>query len=224
MTLISSSSSAFYQLEPIDIDLSVSAENCDIFTSTDLVALNCPDEPSFTIYDVEYLDLPYEVYSTTKAVAQIRPSKLGSVDSFISFIEAKNENDLAPTSYAFLVVVDADGVRDVGISGAFLPNRSIYLGADLMIKIKSSETSLQLYDITEDDTSSISISIYSSKLSYDYWPIDDTGANWLIVACQHAEETQSYPDCNFYTTEGLSISPKSRNRNSGAETTCASAV
>ena len=76
------------------------------------------------------------------------PSKLPT-ESFISFIEARSSEDLQPNPYAYLKVVDRYGLRDIGLSSTLVPNRSIYLGEDLVIRIKEDETSLDLYDLSE---------------------------------------------------------------------------
>ena len=192
-----------------------------MITSPSLIAYNCPDEPSFKVYNVADIEAPVEVYSTTKAVAQIRPSKLGASDSFISFIEAKNDADTTPASYAYLKVVDSSGIKDLGISSTFLPNRSIYLGGTLIIKIKEAENSLQVYDLADSSAASVSISILSGELSYDYWT-DDNGSTWVIAACQSS--IQGNPDCHFYTAEGNNVSAKAYNSDTGTDTTCASSV
>ena len=88
------------------------------------------------------------VYSTTKAVAQIVPSKLPT-ESFISFIEARSSEDLQPNQYAYLKVVGKYGLRNIGLNSILMPNRSIYLGEDLVIRIKEDETRLDLYDLSE---------------------------------------------------------------------------
>lgn len=100
------------------------------------------------------------MYSTSKSVAQVRPSKKYGVDSFISFIEAKNPEDIKPKPYAYLKVVDASGVRDLGISTTFMPNRSIYLGGSLIMKIKEEENSLQIFDLEKNEAASDSIYIH----------------------------------------------------------------
>jgi len=86
------------------------------------------------------------VYTTTKAVAQIQASRLSS-DPFISFIEAKLESHTVPATYAYLKVVDGSGLRDLGFSDSLVPNRSLYLGGDLIIRINKDETELRVYDI-----------------------------------------------------------------------------
>ena len=63
-------------------------------------------------------------------------------DPFISFIEARTESDAEPAAYAYLRVVDVNGERDVGITGQFLPNRSIYLGGSLIFRVNQAITNL----------------------------------------------------------------------------------
>ena len=81
------------------------------------------------------------MYNTTKAVAQIKASKLVN-DPFISFIEARTVEDIEPATFAFVKVVDANGVRELGISSKFLPNRSIYLGSNLVLRVNEAESNL----------------------------------------------------------------------------------
>ena len=77
----------------------------------------------------------------------MRASKLVA-DPFISFIEARTTEESQPAAYAYLRVVDTSGVRDLGISTTFLPNRSIYLGENLVLRINQALTNLQAYDVT----------------------------------------------------------------------------
>ena len=202
-----SSAHAFYAFEKVAIDLDSVTDDCSLVTSIDLVAYRCPD--FFKIFHTaDSLETPIEVYSTTKAVDQIKPSKLGGADPFISFIEAKNESDSVPNTYAYLKVIDSTGVRDLGISTTMLPNRSVYLGGNLIIRINEAETSLQVYDVQESAASSVSISINSDQLSYDYWTAD-SGSTWVIATCQ--ADASSKPDCYFYTAEGRDVRPQSKN-------------
>lgn len=98
------------------------------------------------------------------------PSKLPA-ESFISFIEARSSEDLQPNPYAYLKVVGRYGLRNVGLNSVLMPNRSIYLGENLVIRIKEDETSLDLYDLYERQQSSTSISILSNPLIYDFTPL-----------------------------------------------------
>ena len=77
------------------------------------------------------------------AVAQVKPSKL-SGDAFISFIEAKRETDEKPAAYAYLKVVNHIGLQDIGIGDELVPNRSIYMGDSLALRISEAETSIQI--------------------------------------------------------------------------------
>ena len=75
------------------------------------------------------------------------PSKLGASENFISFIEARSDEDPQPNRYAYLRVVNANGLLDIGLTGILMPNRSIYLGQSLVIRITDDETRLDLYDL-----------------------------------------------------------------------------
>ena len=121
------------------------------------------------------------VYQTVLAVAQVKPSKL-SGDAFISFIEAKRETDEKPAAYAYLKVVNYEGLQDIGIGDELVPNRSIYMGDSLVLRISEAETSIQIYDLIEW-SNAFSISVLSSKLVYDYYHLDDENNKWLIAAC-----------------------------------------
>ena len=137
---------AFYALEEIKIareELETQGQ-CNLVSTRDLVAYQCID--SFKVFDVASISAPILVYNTTKAVAQIKASKLVN-DPFISFVEARTEEDIEPATFAFVKVVDKDGVRDLGISSKFLPNRSIYLGSNLVLRVNEAESNLQMYDI-----------------------------------------------------------------------------
>ena len=71
------------------------------------------------------------------------PSKLND-DPFISFIEATIDSEDTLTATAYIVVVDVRGERGLGgdLATTLVPNRSIYLGGNLMIKINEDETYL----------------------------------------------------------------------------------
>ena len=75
------------------------------------------------------------------------------------------------TEEAYIKVVDVGGERDLGgqLATTLVPNRSIYLGGNLVLKINEEESYLQLYEIDRDFDSKSSISIYPQALSYDYY-------------------------------------------------------
>ena len=79
--------------------------------------------------------------------------------------------------------MDTSGLREIGITMTFLPNRSIYLGDNLILRVNEAETNLQIYDLSIRQTSSY-INVYSEALTYDYWPIDSGDKRWFIAACQ----------------------------------------
>ena len=68
----------------------------------------------------------------------------------------------------------------------FLPNRSFYLGGDLILRVNEAETNIQVYNLVEDSISSTSISILNSKLVYDYSPLvdEEQTVKWLVSACR----------------------------------------
>jgi len=153
LALLVCPSQAFYALEEIKIDPQEleSPTLCSIVSAHDLVAYDCAN--SFKVFHVESLETPTLVYSTLKAVAQVKPSKLRD-DPFISFVEARAQTDLEPAAYAYVKVVDKLGVRDLGISTTFLPNRSIYIGNNLLLKVTQAQSNLQMYDLVTKRTSS----------------------------------------------------------------------
>ncbi len=143
------------------------------------MAYQCVD--SFKVFDVASISAPILVYNTTKAVAQIKASKLVN-DPFISFVEARTVIDTKPATFAYVKVVDKDGVRELGISSKFLPNRSIYLGSKLVLRVNEAESNLQMYDIVTQRVSSF-ITIQNTELTFDLYPKEDSGDTWTLVAC-----------------------------------------
>ena len=75
------------------------------------------------------------------------------------------------TDEAYIKVVDVRGERNLGgqLATTLVPNRSIYLGGNLVLKINEEESYLQLYGINGNFESKSSISIYPQALSYDYY-------------------------------------------------------
>ena len=76
--------------------------------------------------------------------------------------------EASPAAYAYLRVVDATGVRDLGISSTFVPNMSIYLGNNLVLRINQAMTNIQSWDVTTKIKSVNHIDILNSQLSIDY--------------------------------------------------------
>ena len=103
-------------------------------------------------------------------------------DPFISFVEARTEEEVEPNVYAYVKVVDKNGVRELGISSLFLPNRSVYIGNNLVLRVNQAHSNLQIYDIVTKRTSSF-ITIRNTELTYDYYPKDQDGEVWDMVAC-----------------------------------------
>ena len=112
-----------------------------------LIAFQCPEY--FKVFFSEEGDEwpPTEtVYSTRNSVAQVKPSTLPN-DVFISFIEARLEDDIKPAANAYLKVVDSDGPRiNDRIENIFFPNRSIYLSENLILRINQAETLIQVFN------------------------------------------------------------------------------
>lgn len=83
------------RLEFADFELEGAAEGpCNVVTSKDLISYHCAYS-SFRVFHQpnDLAVAPRLVYETNLAVTQVRPSKLDS-DSFISFIQAKDADDL----------------------------------------------------------------------------------------------------------------------------------
>ena len=141
LSLASETANAIYGFKPVNIESSElqSATPCSIVTCQQLVAYECAD--SFKIFLTSGSASSTLLYTTNKAVAQVKPSKITS-DAFISFIEARVETDAEPAPYAYLRVVDSTGLRDQGISTTFIPNRSIYIGDGLILKVNQAQTNL----------------------------------------------------------------------------------
>ena len=144
-------------------------QKCAIERVANLLAIHCPGD-YFRIIDLSASleDEASVVYETTKAVQQIRASKLED-DPFISFMEASQESQTTVPPYANLKVVDYGGVRSIGVS-SLVPSMSIYLGGDLIMEISNTEVSMRLYSPTESSYSSY-VSKVSEPLSIDYYPL-----------------------------------------------------
>lgn len=68
-------------------------------------------------------------------------------------------------------MVDTSGLRNVGITTTFIPNRSLYMGGNLALRVNEAETNLQVFDLTTKQTSSF-IDVVGQVLTYDFWPVN----------------------------------------------------
>ena len=136
LALAAHTTNAFYAFKRINIDQGelASPSPCSIVTCQQLIAYECAESFKIFLISANSSLEASLIYSTTKAVTQVKPSKLTN-EAFISFIEARTESDAKPATYAYLRVVDATGLRDQGISTTFIPNRSIFLGDGLVLKV-----------------------------------------------------------------------------------------
>ena len=150
-------------------------------TCQQLIAYECADSFKIFLISANSSLEASLIYSTTKAVTQVKPSKLTN-EAFISFIEARTESDAKPATYAYLRVVDATGLRDQGISTTFMPNRSIFLGDELVLKVNEAETNLQAYNLATKSASTI-INILNTQLTFDLYPFGALPQQWVIAAC-----------------------------------------
>jgi len=201
LLLLTGLANAFYAFEKVQIKETLldSKGPCEIATTSDLIAYQCPEY--FKIFLLNSLDSVKLVYMTEKAVAQVKASKLTN-DQFISFIEAKADTDSTPAAYAYLKVVDAKGVRDLGLNSILLPNRSLYLGGELILRVNEAQTNVQVQNVVTKTASNF-INILSTKLVFDFYPVDATGSDtkkWIIAVCQFDEQK-----CLFNTVEGTVI-------------------
>lgn len=102
--------------------------------------------------------------------------------------------------------MDSSGERDIGATSKFFPNRSVYLGGNLVIKINESETYLQVYDVTAGLTSSLTIKILENGLQYDYYPQDGgVEDQWIISVCLREPQASSI---QFYAADGRNVTPQ----------------
>ena len=120
LTLLPLQTQAFYTLEPLivgDSRLAVeSSGTCEIQRVENLISYQCSNY--FYVINLA-LSLEGEakiIYETTKAVQQVRPSKITN-KPFFSFMEASSESSVTVPTYANLKVVDSQGELDIGLNG-----------------------------------------------------------------------------------------------------------